>query len=72
MQFKFHNPQNSHFVLKLCMSCLFEWGFDVDSYCTPGYAGTRGNVAVLTPVTDISLQGTFISFKSCIKEETLL
>jgi len=51
---------------------LFEWGFDVDSYCTPGYVGTHGNVAVLAPVTNTSLQGPFISFKSCIKEGTLL
>jgi hypothetical protein len=51
---------------------LFEWGFDVDSYCTPGYVGTHGNVAVLAAVTDTSLQGPFISFKSCIKEGTLL
>jgi len=51
---------------------LFEWGFDIDSYCTPDYVGTHGNVAVLTAVTDTSLQGPFISFKSYIKEGTLL
>ena len=62
----------SHFILKLCMSCLFEWSFEVALYCTPGYVGTHGNVAVLTAVTDTSLQGPFISFKFCINEGTLL
>jgi len=47
---------------------FFEWSFDVDSYCTPGYVGTHVSVAGLAAVIDISLQGPFISFKSCIKE----
>ena len=47
---------------------FFEWGFDVDPYCTPHYVGTHGSVAGLAAVTEISLQGPFISFKSCIKE----
>jgi hypothetical protein len=65
MQLKFKNLQNSHFA-------SFKWGFDLASYFTPAYAGINGNVAVHAAVTDSSLNGAFISFKSCIKEGTLL
>lgn len=36
------------------------------------HVDTHGNVAVLAAVTHTSVQGPFISFKSCVKEGALL
>jgi hypothetical protein len=52
-----HSPE-----LPLCTKAvhelsLFEWGFAL--YCTPGYVGMHGNVAVQAAVTDTSLQGVY-------------